>query len=255
MALVNLHPQRVFLWHIGLILAIAAGHFAVVIALRDVGPIAVDKVQSFFDLDAEATPAAYFSALALLACACGAGMVARSEADRSLRRFWLTAAALAAFLSLDEAAGVHERFAVVGDALTGGRGVFTNSWWVVYPLLLAPVVAVATPGLVRLDSVTRWRLAVAGTIYLAGAVGFEILQAMSRDAFITAQGLRIAGHIDWAEFAQTLSSVEGGAYEMSQHWLALGEEPLEMTGVACALRAILKRVGAVDADLRVTASP
>jgi len=237
----------------GIVIALAMGHFLAVVALPDVWPFSADRVQALFDLDGEAAPGAFFSALALLACAGAGAFVAAAEPERAIRRFWLIAAALAAFLAVDEAVALHEQFGAIGKPLTGGRGVFTISWWAVYPLFLAPVVALLAPGLLRQSAATRNRLLAAGALYVGVVIGFEIAQSLARDEFVSALGLRGADGIDWTAYAQSLASPAGQTYEMRQHWLTLGEEPLEMAAVALALRAALLRAAELGASLRLTA--
>lgn len=254
MQVVQIDARRVFGWHLAVIGCLALGHLIATVLAPDMIPFTLGKVRALFDLDEEAGPAAFFSSLALLACAGAAAMVAGATADRTLRRFWILVAAIAAFLAVDEAIGIHEKFGVIGDMVTSGRGIFTISWWVIYPFALAPFITIGVPGLLRLDSETRLRLMLAGAVFVIGAVGFEILESAARDAFVTAHGLRQGDAIDWDAYGAALKAL-GGVYQQQQSALALIEETLEMTGAALALRAILMRATQLGAAVRLVAGP
>lgn len=247
---VRVDPKAVFVWHLTLILCLTMGHLGVVLLLDGVPPFTSSSIRTLFDLGEEAGPGALASTLALLACAGAAAFAGSAERDRRQRRFWWLAAILAAFLAFDEAVAFHEKFTAIGRLVTDGRGVFTISWWAVYPLIFAPVLALAWPGLRRIGSPMRWRLVAAGIVYVSGAVGMEIVESALRDAFVTTHGLRVDGDIDWSAYAAALDA-DGADYVRAQNWLELIEEPLEMLGVALALRALLMHGAALGAVLQV----
>ena len=246
----TLDARRVFFWHIVVIACLAAAHLIVTIVLRDNPVLGHDKVQALFDLDSEAGPGAFFSSLALLACAGMTALISRDAADPPIRRFWTLCAFLAAYLSLDEAIGIHEKFSVIAHLVTSGRGIFTIGWWVIYPFVLAPFLAIGLPGLFRLDPATRHRLVLAGLVFVSGAVGFEIVESLSRDAFVTIFHLRHGNEIDWSAYGAALST-HGASFQREQHGLVLFEETLEMTGVALALRALLIHAAALGSAMAV----
>lgn len=243
-----LDSRQVLVWHLMAIVALALGHLLVVIVLRDIGPFGSDKVRTFFDLDVEAAPGAYFSALAWLVLA-GAALL-NAGISQDTRRFWQLAAFLAAFLSLDEAVRIHERFAAIGEQLTSATGIFTISWWVVYPFVLAPILGLALPGFLKLERKLQLRLAVAATIFCVGAVGLELAEAVAVQAFAQDQGLWRGRETDWDAFKAALEAV-GSHHQRLMAWYALFEETLEMLGVALALRAVLLHAGENGVEVRL----
>ena len=150
---VSVHPARVFRWHVAAILCLGFGHWLVAIVLRDVPPFTAERMLSFFDLDAEASPATFFTSISWLAVA-GAAALNMATAP-NLRRFWGLVALLRVFFAFDEAVLVHERFGSIGDRITTGSGIFAFSWWVAYPFAPAPFAALIVPGFLKLERKTQ----------------------------------------------------------------------------------------------------
>lgn len=171
-------------------------------------------------VDREANAWAWLSSvvLALLALV----LAASSAACRGAGLRWGPLALLAAtalLLSADEGAMLHETLNEVGIRLTDALGGF-NAW------LVPGVVVVLVAGVVLLrvargiDPWLRRRLVLAGALFLAGALGMELvgaLLALSSDA---------------------ANPWETGTY----HVLVAVEEGLEMAGALVALRAALATV-------------
>jgi len=134
------------------------------------------QVMPLFALEMEGNLPTLFSTALLLACSLLLALVFRGipKGDRG-RLAWIVLAALFAFLALDEFAGLHERLVPVGKALLSGPGPFAREWIVVYGLLFVPLGLLFVPFLRRLPRETRHLWIVAGTVFLAGAVGLELL--------------------------------------------------------------------------------
>jgi hypothetical protein len=240
-----LKVNDVFRGHLVIIALLAAGHTVFVILLGETPPFSAERIRTFFDLDMEAAPGAYFSALAWLAVAGAALLHVRED-----RLFWYLVAALAAVMSLDEAVRIHERFTAIGERITPASGVFTISWWAIYPLVLAPALVVGARGFFRLDTATRNRLLIAGALFVVGAVGLEIAESLATDAFIVENGLRGPQGTNWSEFDFALDT-RGADLKRLMDRLVVVEEGLEMIGVALALRALLLRAADKGAEVRV----
>jgi hypothetical protein len=130
------------------------------------------------------------------------------------RRHWAVLAAAFAYLSLDEATGLHERtIPYVADVV--GTGDLTNAGW---GLVAGPITAVLAliyiPFLRGMPARTGRLLVAAGAIYLSGALGMEVVGALSLDVEELGDG-----------FAYVLASTV--------------EELLEMLGVTVLLYAVL----------------
>lgn len=182
-------------------------------------------------LDMEQNPQAWYQALSLFGCAvllvvCGA--VARYQGERRWR-YWFSFAALFAFLSLDEISALHERVSEPLRRLVNGHGVFYFAWVLGWAAVLLVVAVTHLRWFLTLPRATRLRFVVAGALYVAGAVGFEMLE-----------GRMYSGDAD----------VHRLAYEL----LVLGEESLEMLGIFAFTRALLLHLGAAagTVELRLT---
>lgn len=250
MPTMQLEPRRVFAWQALAVACLGLGHLGATILLRDTPLFSHAEFRTLFDLDAETGFGAYFSSLAILACATAAFVLSQAEPTRPARRFWGCVAALAAFLALDEALGIHEHFSLIGKMLTSGEGIFRVNWWAGYVVALTPVGLAMAPGFFRLDPATRDRLMLAGVLFLIGAVGFEIIESARFDAFLVQRELVDGAHLDWARVAPVVMA--DAAYIREQSWLVLAEETLEMLGSALALRALLLRAANLGAIFGVT---
>ncbi len=138
-----------------------------------------------FDLDGEGNVPAFFSALLLLTVAVLLALVACERGRRGLphaRAVW-GLAAIAGFLAVDEAAGIHELLTAPLRAglHAGGPAHFT---WVAGYAVAAAVVALAYARLIpRLGRDLRRALAVAIAVYLVGALGMEVVAGAYLDSY------------------------------------------------------------------------
>lgn len=226
-----------------------------VLALCVVGPVvrvAVDAVRDrpslpqswlaeaarLVNLDAEGNLPTYVSTMLLVGVAAGLGTAAVLVRARGGRAWPLgLPAAVAAFLSVDELASLHEQLALLADLVGAGGGlVFT---WVVPGALLALAVGAALlVAARRLSRQLRVRLVVAGVVYLLGAV---VLEAASSPLFTpTPEGL-----------------AEAPAQSVPYVLVNTLEEGLEMVGALLALRAALSllRLSTGRAGLLVDLDP
>jgi hypothetical protein len=170
------------------------------------------------DLDAEANVPTWFSTLvlALLALACAVtGVLLRARGERA----WplLLPAAVAAVLSLDELAQLHEQLQLVGDRLDlSTAGAF--GWVLPGAAVVVAVGAVMVLAGRAMAPRLRWSLVLAGLVFLAGALGVEVL----------AGPLYRPGTGDEVPVQSTAYVLSGAL-----------EEGLEMAGALVALAAVL----------------
>ena len=150
-------------------------------------------VDGLFHLDREPSVPTWWSAgvLALAAAACGAAW----RAGRGERRSWFWAVLAAAFagLSVDEVAMLHETF---GGALAAklpgpAGGLLTYRWILVGGPVAGLFAAAAVPFLLALPRQTAGGLALAGGLFVGGAVGVEALNGRAAAA-VGADSLRYA---------------------------------------------------------------
>lgn len=181
------------------------------------------------DLGRENNLPTWYATLSLFICAlilCLVGWAKHCERD-SFRRHWLALAAGFLLLSADEAASIHE---LVGRSLESRihfQGVLY--YGSIVPMLGGVVLIAFTFFRFwwHLPLHTRVRVAVAGVLYLGGAVGCEMLE--SQEEFRThSQGTT--------------------AY----HLMVFVEEVLEMSGVLIFLHTLAQYVGDTWGDLHLS---
>ncbi|HUS27989.1 MAG TPA: hypothetical protein VMZ53_05755 [Kofleriaceae bacterium] len=110
----------------------------------------------------------WFSSSLLLLCAIAAGAIASRPPP--MRLHWWGMAVVAGWMSLDEAAEIHEHLA--GHFNT--HGVLYFDWVIPATAIVIALALVYVPFVRRLESATRTRLIIAATIYVGGALMMEL---------------------------------------------------------------------------------
>lgn len=202
-------PSLARLLLLGLVLAIPLAASAVAVQLAGTGGIVGRTFVDFFHPDREHSVLSWFQSLQLLLCGGLAWTVMQRGASGSAghRIAWTALACGFVFLSLDEAAVIHERLEVVVPA--AWRTGPLRFAWVVPALAMLVALAPCFRSLLRdLPTAHRRRLLAAAGVYLGGAVGMEMVDG-------AVQSTHGAGTAYW-----TLVVVEE-ALEMTGQWLAV----------------------------------
>lgn len=139
-------------------------------------PIA--RAAARFDLGLEPSVPALWSTLLLAACAALLAVNGRAAAPDDPNRWtWYGLAIVFLALAVDETVMIHE---MANDTLREvlGTSGFLYFAWVIPGVLFALAVALASARfLFRLDSRTRALFLLAGTIFVGGAIGMELIAA------------------------------------------------------------------------------
>ncbi|GAA4731478.1 hypothetical protein GCM10023328_08210 [Modestobacter marinus] len=127
-------------------------------------------------------PTWFSSALLLSAAAAVAGVGAWAHRVRDRWRWhWTVLAAVFGYLSVDELVRLHERANHQVGKVVEPTGVFTFGWW----LLAAPLVLLFAAAYVRflrgLPGRIGLLMVVAGTLYVGGAIGMEMVGSWLAD--------------------------------------------------------------------------
>lgn len=181
-------------------------------------------ISRLFDLDTENNIPTWYSSITLFFCAILLGLIAiqkRQNGDR-FSNYWLGLSGTFAFLSLDEAASIHELFIPLGETL-GASGILTF-FWVIPALIAVLVVAIIYwKFLVQLPLKTRQLTAIAAACFLGGAIGLEMVA-----------GYYISLHPD-----VLMWDVSADWYGVTLSAIMIAEELLEMLGVAILIYALM----------------
>jgi hypothetical protein len=144
-----------------------------------------------FDVAEEGNLTAWFSALllfggAVLCAAVATGVRQRGERDAG---WWWAMAAGFVYLSLDEAAALHE--IVIGPIgrATDASGFLKYAWIIVAVPAVVIVFLIFLGFLRRLPSKTRNAFLIAGAVFLAGAVVVEALGGEAMDSGLVGHGV------------------------------------------------------------------
>ncbi len=128
-------------------------------------------------------------------------------------RMWLGLSIIFLYLSADEAMFIHERVAGIFSREFGLSGVLYYAWVLPFSILVLIFLAFYAPFFLRLPGRTRNLIALAGTLYLGGALGAEVVAAL----------LDQSGNRETLVFISTFTL----------------EEWLEMTGISVFIFALL----------------
>ena len=155
-----------------------------IVVYLDSGYTLDDKVWRF-DLDAERSVPTWYSSLLLVLCSLLLLSIARIKLTRgehnALR--WLALAAIFLALSVDESVSFHEWLSAYLARTFHLSGVFHFAW-VAPALVLVAIGAVAyLPFVLEFTGARRALLVASAVVYLAGAVGLEMVAGVHVEAF------------------------------------------------------------------------
>lgn len=172
------------------------------------------------DLDTEASLPTWFSSGLMLVCALTLLAIALQEKREGLRRAlpWLLMAAAFCALSLDEIATLHEGLSAALAARIDNSGLFYFAWTLPALALCLAGLACFVPFILGFKGLDRALLLGSAVIFLAGAIGMEMLGGAEAEA--------------------------AGIATFKYRLLATLEESLEFAGLLLFLLFLLRRLRA-----------
>ncbi len=180
---ITISPRRVLRFLLAIAGALLLGHALVTLAEFGFGRDLVLGFRRLLDFTGEGNAPAWYSSLLFLIGSALLAVVWRvrsAEGDR-FRHHWAGLALVFLFLALDEAAAVHEQLIdPVRDAL-GTGGALLHAWIIPYGVALVLLFVVYVPFLRALPARTLRLMLVAGAIYVAGAIGMEMIGGYAWD--------------------------------------------------------------------------
>ena len=173
-----------------------------------------------FYVSAEQSVPTLFSVLILFSAAFLLTVIAvlkKKEEDPDLSK-WAILAFGFLFMTVDEACSIHEKLVMPVRKLLGGGhlGIFHFAWVIPGIALVFVLSVFFLRFLLRLPAKTRLTFMVAATLYIGGAVGFELIGGWYVESY--------------------------GNRNLTNSMLATIEESLEMAGVIVFIYALLKYI-------------
>jgi len=184
----TLTPKRLLITFSAMAGSLIAMHCLVQIVRFSTGNERVYGLVYAFSLGADGNIPTYYSSLALLFCSLLLLFIAvvRHDAQKIRPGYWFGLAAIFLFLSIDEMLMVHEKLIEPMKALLNVSGIFNYAWVIPYGFGLLAFSAIYFRFLFRLPARTAIFFAIAGTIFVSGAIGLEMIGGWSKELHGTA---------------------------------------------------------------------
>lgn len=182
----------------------------------------------FFSLGSENNPPTYYASFAILFCAFLLAFIGffGAQAGRRQSWNWYLLAIVFVFLALDESIELHERLIEPTRAVINAQGVFYYAWIILYGVAFAVLSAAYLRFLLRLPRFTAILFVSAGSVFVSGAIGFEML----------------GGYVIQKSGSATVSYVV----------LQTFEEVLEMAGIILFIYALVDYIESTFGDLTIS---
>jgi len=184
----TISPRRVLRTMLGAAAAVMAAGVAVVLMSEAPWYDRIPGNRSYyaiFHIGCESCVPAWLSSSLLLVssglCAIVAGL--KGQCGDRWKRHWAALAVIFAYLSVDEAAEIHEKLSLLVKLIVPADGILHYPWVVGGVAAVAVVVLVYARFLVNLPRRTAALFVLAGASYVGGAVGMEMVDGAYIDVF------------------------------------------------------------------------
>ena len=174
---IGVSPRAVLRVLLGIAALLLLGHALATVAEFGFGRDHVLGFRRLLDFNGEDNAPAWYSSLLFVLDGLLLAVIwhgSRADGDRH-HRHWAGLALVFFFLALDEAAAVHEQLIDPVRAALDTSGALLHAWIIPYGVALAILLAIYIPFLRRLPARTRRLMLLAGAVYVAGAVGMEMV--------------------------------------------------------------------------------
>ncbi len=168
----SFHRLRLIFWTISIGM-IAVGVFHQVYDNVWAGPD-IFVLEELLDFDDEKSLPTLWSVLLLTFAAFLIFLNGIADPQRGRRSRWFLLFVIFIFLTIDEFSGIHEELISV-LAPFGFTGFLLFSWIIPYAAAVLLVAAFYAPFILALPSRVRWRVTLAGGVYVAAAMGLETI--------------------------------------------------------------------------------
>ena len=183
---------------------------------------------NLFKLDGEGNIPALYSIFALLLSSALIAIIAfaKKKEDAPYRLHWKALSIIFLFLSLDEAASLHEMTTKPLRSALNASGFLLYTWVILGAVFVLIFVLAYLRFLADLPRKTRNLFLVAGAIFVGGALGMEMIGGYHRSLYIGQRVLlsRICNFI------------------LNYHMISVVEELLEMLGIVVFIYALMSYI-------------
>lgn len=179
---INLAPSRVLKTLLSIIVFLLGFHLLGAVS-REIFPQQVrinNLLEKFFDFNSESNFPTYFSAIQLFAASlllffiCSLKNIPQIKKDK---KFWFFLGAIFLFLSFDEATMIHEELVhTLRNRIENLPGLLYYTWVIPYSIFILGICFYFFRFLFSLPVKTRNLFIISGFIFVAGALGLEIIE-------------------------------------------------------------------------------
>ena len=174
-------PKKISYTLLGIVCSLLVANLAIIYLRFVMGFEHLKGFSHGFYFDAEANFPSLYSALAILFSAVLLWRIGGLALEKANRRssYWKFLAIVFVFLAIDEFGSLHEymiqpmRGIMKGSSLDSGYLYF--AWFIPYVIVVIFMGLVLFRFLFKLSARTRWLLIFSGAIFIAGAVGMEMV--------------------------------------------------------------------------------
>jgi len=181
----SLKPKSVLKLMLFVILLLTIMHISQLVAYYQIGDSDQFDFIKMIDFDYEANLPSLYSSLAIFFCALLLWIISREKirSHAVFKYHWLGLAVIFTFLGIDEAVALHEE---VGDFVEDqewfeAKGFLYFAWVVPYGILLLIFLISYLKFVFSLPRSIMLKFIGAGTLFVSGAVGLEIISAQEAD--------------------------------------------------------------------------
>ncbi len=143
--------------------------------------------KDLFDLDQETNIPSLYSAASLLFCSILLASISKAKklAGKNNYRSWAGLSIVFVYLSLDEFISIHEKLILPLRNAYHTRGLFYYPWVIAGGIFVLIFLLLFGRFIITLPKKTRRLFLIAGTIYVAGAIGTEMVGGYYADYYTT----------------------------------------------------------------------
>ena len=198
-------------------------------------------IVNIFDLNREANFPTFFATFTLFLCSGLFTLIYLSEKENSKysARYWLGLAVVFLFLSFDESLSFHERLSTPIREFAHLNEYLYFAWVIPYGVLSFILFLVYLKFLFNLPVRYRNLFLVSGTVFITGAIGFELFGAKQYSIRISIDPNLVQPVHENIIYALTYTC----------------EETLEMTGVLILIYALMSYIDRELGELRLSIHP